>query len=95
MHRLFSSHILYKEHEIRFFKNIRVGKTYNYSGDYLYRDVELAARSYGINVEYNAPGSKEYTDYGCFSFTAVSIIDESDESERSDPQLFDLNELAI
>lgn len=93
--RTFSKIKLFKEHEERFFSEVvKVDRTYKYyEGDYLYNDVEDAAKKYGIVINYNTSGSYEYIRYGSYNFTVVS----KSEPDKKQPELqyFDINELAI
>ena len=95
--RELSTKRLYRENEERFFTEVvRVGKTYKYyEGQYIFRDVKKVAEKYGIEVKYNTGGSMEYTVFGCFNFTIVSLSTSEEPQTFKEPEFFDINELAI
>lgn len=93
--RKFSRKILYRQHEELFFKSVKEGQTYKYHWiDYIFDDVEKAAKKYGIEIEYNSSLTNEYYKYGCYSFKIISTPFEKVEKPK-EVSFFDINELAI
>jgi len=95
--RRMSAKTLYRENEERFFTEVvRVGRTYKYyEGQYLFRDVKKVAETYGVEVRYNTNGTTEYTTFGCFNFTVVSLQKIKELQSIKEPEFFDINELAF
>ena len=92
-HRLFNPYKLFKIYEEEFFHKVVIGSTYRYSdGDYLYEDVQNAAKKYGVSIRYNDPDTLLYKLRGCCNFTVTAILEQIQEQK---PLYFDINELAI
>jgi outer membrane cobalamin receptor len=91
----FSSTKLFYGHEKRFFNQVEVGGTYRYYyGHYMFDDVKKAAAKNGVIISYNISGSTQYYKYGPYNFTVVSMP-KQEPVKTFEPQLFDINELAI
>jgi hypothetical protein len=74
-----------------FFKKLKIGDVFTYSGGYKTDQIEEIAILNGLNVEYCKPRSPEYIRYGSFTMKVVN----SNKIDKSQIFHFDLKQLDI
>ena len=78
-----------------FFNYVFEGQSYIYDPDYyLFKDIQKLARQKGVEIIYNQPGTKVYSELGCFNFTVIGFILPSD-NPKSEALLFNPDNLVL
>jgi len=62
-----------------FFPKLKVGEVFTYSQVFDLKSVKKIADAFGVTIEYCAPGSEEYKNFGCFACKVVAKDDSVDQ----------------